>query len=205
MGAINPPSKIGRSRKHRQHHAVQQTHQDRSHHVQERRHQEQRQVKRRQVIHRKVQRVGVHHRGQQVNRIPDAAVRQQAEGAGQHGHRDASGQSAFNTRRHRINFDRNAQPLHFRSGAGDLRPRRDDLHFFRFDRRRFVMLMRQHIAEPADRSHQHQNAAHHGDVGAGQQSGEQQRGAERQNNRPRRRRRKLDCFLILFHIHRPIM
>ena len=166
-------------------------------------------MERRQVIEWKLKRIGVDHRRQQVNRIPDTAV-QHTVSRGKHGHRDASCQSTFDACGHRINFDGNSQTVSLRGGACDLRPRGDDGRFLRVCGHGFMTFVGQHIAEPADRSHHYQNDANHAQVGAGEQTGEQKRGAEGENNRPRGRRRKLDRFgrtraLILFHIHRPMM
>ena len=95
------------------------------------------------------------HRGrsEQVNRIPEAAVRNDTVHAGHDRHRDAANNTALDARRIRMNLRRNTNPVARHAGllvAHCARSRRDRRGRVaqRAHAHQFVLFHRQHLAKP---------------------------------------------------------
>ncbi len=91
-------------------------------------HQQQRGMKCSELLHGERERLGIDHRCQEVNGVPDAAVRNNAVNAGEHRHGDASRQPAFDPCRDRVNLDGQPSPMHLGNDCDPhhFTPLRDD-------------------------------------------------------------------------------
>src|SRR5215471_10303749 len=116
-----------------------------------------------EVIDRKLKRLCENDRRQQVDGIPDAAVAENPVNRGEQRHGDTSRQATFDPCGDGIDLDWNAQPAHFRgnSSSGYLGLSGDDLNGFRLYGNHFMLLVWENVAEPANRTHDHQQGAYY--------------------------------------------
>ncbi len=125
--------------------------------------------------------------GEQIDGIPDAAIEDQPVKHGQQSHGDPARQSALHSGGDGIDLQRkpgaldllrDRQPLNFRCGATAGFCRRNDRNFD-------VVLVRKHLAKPANCADQIQNRSQNADRCIGQQAGKNQRDTKSHDERPR--------------------
>ena len=136
-------------------------------------------------------------RPEQVDRVPDAVVRDESVNDRRKDHGDAAGNAALDPAEDRIGFNgqmramfgTNLQPLH-------LAPRRFNRDRLHNHRQIFVGFMRQHLAKPSDAAGDHQNAAEGAHPVGRDQAGESHHAAKGEDDRPGgwRGRRRGCCF-----------
>src|SRR5262249_3603504 len=126
---------------------------------------------------------------QEIERIPDAALGDDAVDRSAHGHRARADEAASDAGRQRLNLDWNsyAMPVVTEREALDAprrrgRPRRNAL------RRRYRHVLHalhgQHVAPPSDTTDEGEHDAHHAHGEVSHQPGESKRHAERDDHRP---------------------
>src|SRR5271156_2534217 len=110
----------------------------------------------------------------QVNGIPDASLFEDSVKTGEDGHSHAAGQSAFDTRRNGIGFERkkSARKLRSQFQAGNFAARGDSRGGLFRGGNVHVLFVRENVEEPADTASDDENRAEDEDREAGDQTGE---------------------------------
>jgi hypothetical protein len=136
-------------------------------------HQQQRGLKRSEVLDREQERLGIHHRCQQVDRIPDAAMGKNTVERGKRCHGNASREAALDPGRDGVDLDGEPGPVHLGDDFDTcyFPPFSDDRHRFGHQRYALVLFVGQNLAEPTHTARHGQDRAQGTHRGACQQTG----------------------------------
>ena len=145
----------------------------------------------------RVRHAGQRHGREEIDRIPQASLHDEPVHERGSRHREAADEASFDSGRVRLDLDGHPGAMTALADAGALdgRARRDDGRRAQLERLHgdpLHALLGKNLTPPADCGDQRKRDAHHAHGGVGDEAAEGQRDPERQDHRPRRRRRQLD-------------
>jgi hypothetical protein len=130
--------------------------------------------------------LGVHSSGEQVNRIPDTSLLDDAVETGKHGHGDGARESTLDASRDGVRLERKKRARKFRSNleASNNRARGSDRSGFVGEGDFNVLFVRKNIEEPADTPYNEKNRSQDQNGETGDEAGKKQRDAKGESDGP---------------------
>src|SRR5215470_9487253 len=112
-----------------------------------------------EVLHRELERLRKDNRREQVDGVPDAAMRQKAVEHSEQGHGNAACQSSLDPRLDWVNFDGDSRPSQLWHDSRYFMPLGDDPRDFWLHRHGLVTFVGQYLTEPSNRTRDGQDGA----------------------------------------------